>query len=91
MGAFGPGGELGRHAAYLFRELFRQVVQLGPVRIHIVEFPFLFVKGHQLPFSVAHGSVAFVLKEDGFFPGERLPCEGGLQANALHRFDLVAV
>src|SRR3954468_17054980 len=70
---FPSGLHLFSHVA-LFAD---HIVQFSPVRFHVIKFPLAMPFLGQLPFSVAHGLVAFVFPNSGTFLPNVFPANAG--------------
>lgn len=66
-----------------------QIVQLGPVGFHVVEFPVLPMQSHQFELTQTDGCIAFVFKKDRLFARPVRAFEQGQKALTLHRLDFV--
>src|SRR4051794_16559560 len=61
----GPGMILVAHGADAFGMLRGQVMHLGAVGLHVVEFPGARIFAHQLPFADADRGITLMLPEQG--------------------------
>src|SRR5690349_6116964 len=55
---------IARHLSHPVRILIGDVVSLRSVLLHVVEFPIIREARYQLPLSLAHGAVTFVLPKE---------------------------
>src|SRR5207253_1867836 len=78
------------HRLHALRLLRREIVQLGTIRVHVIELPAAGMLRDQLPLAVAQRTVALVLPEDRGRSTERLPFEGGAQTRAFHRGNILS-